>query len=428
MYRKEVNAQSPLRILERSIHGGLGKGKLGVVMARAGTGKTACLVQLGLDDLMRDKNVLHIALGGQTVDHVKSWYDELFADLADLSDLADRIGVSQAVSSHRIIHSHAHHALSGAEIDQSIAMFTEDLKFKPDAIIVDGWDWTEPGTREGLETFKRHAVALEAELWLSAQTHRDQTGPHIVSVTAPCLEHLDLIDVALALDPEDDHVLLRLLKDHDYAVQVPVTLQLNCDTMRLAEAGQAKRRPPVGYTLLSGGAAGAEVCFGVCAEKFGLVEKTYSFSGRTPQRTRGLVRLDDDQLQKGDVSDRYLQATMHRTYPQTEVFKRVLQSIWHQVNTAGQVFVVGVIQDDNTVKGGTGWAAELGKHLRKETWIFDQEQDGWFSWTGGAWTACETPRITARRFCGSGTRHLNEAGTKGIEALFENSFPAALTA
>ena len=78
MYRKEVNAQSPLRILERSIHGGLGKGKLGVVMARAGTGKTACLVQLGLDDLMRDKNVLHIALGGQT--HISASRRRLAAD------------------------------------------------------------------------------------------------------------------------------------------------------------------------------------------------------------------------------------------------------------------------------------------------------------------------------------------------------------
>ena len=39
MYRKEVNRSSPLRILERSIHGGLGPGNLGVVMARAGVGK-----------------------------------------------------------------------------------------------------------------------------------------------------------------------------------------------------------------------------------------------------------------------------------------------------------------------------------------------------------------------------------------------------
>ena len=41
MYRKQVNEKSPLRILERSTHGGLGPGNLGVVMARAGVGKIA---------------------------------------------------------------------------------------------------------------------------------------------------------------------------------------------------------------------------------------------------------------------------------------------------------------------------------------------------------------------------------------------------
>ena len=36
MYRKEVNAHSPLRILEQSIHGGLGQGNLGVIMSHHG--------------------------------------------------------------------------------------------------------------------------------------------------------------------------------------------------------------------------------------------------------------------------------------------------------------------------------------------------------------------------------------------------------
>ena len=56
MYRKEVNERSPLRLLEKSIHGGLGPGNLGVVLARAGVGKTAFLVQLGLDDLLRERH------------------------------------------------------------------------------------------------------------------------------------------------------------------------------------------------------------------------------------------------------------------------------------------------------------------------------------------------------------------------------------
>ena len=102
MYRKQVNEHSPIRILEQSIHGGLGKGNLGVVMARAGVGKTACLVHLGLDDLMRELPVLHVALD-QTVEHVQSWYDAIFADLAIQSDLDEQDEVAGMIARNRLI-------------------------------------------------------------------------------------------------------------------------------------------------------------------------------------------------------------------------------------------------------------------------------------------------------------------------------------
>lgn len=88
MYRKDVNERSPLRILEKSSHGGLGRGNLGVAMARAGVGKTAFLVHVALDDLMRDRKVLHVSLDSP-VDHVKSWYDAVFQDLVKTAELSD---------------------------------------------------------------------------------------------------------------------------------------------------------------------------------------------------------------------------------------------------------------------------------------------------------------------------------------------------
>ena len=40
----------------------LPQGGFGAVLARAGVGKTALLVQLALNTMLRDKNVLHISL------------------------------------------------------------------------------------------------------------------------------------------------------------------------------------------------------------------------------------------------------------------------------------------------------------------------------------------------------------------------------
>ena len=99
-----------------------------------------------------------------------------------------------------------------------------------------------------------------------------------------------------------------------------------------------------------------------------------------------------------------------------------MQLIWHEVNTAGEIFVVGLIQPDKTVRGGTGWAAELAKHWSKPVFVYDQERKAWFSWSGEDWTSCAAPTITRHRFCGTGTRFLSDDGKAAIRSLFERSF------
>jgi len=44
---------------------------------------------------------------------------------------------------------------------------------------------------------------------------------------------------------------------------------------------------------------------------------------------------------------------------------------------------VGHILEDGTVKGGTGWGAEFAK-LCINLFVFDQDEDRWYGWTGEA--------------------------------------------
>lgn len=439
MYRKEVNAESPIRILEKSIHGGLGKGNLGVVMARAGVGKTACLVQIGLDDLMRGRDVFHVALG-QTVEHVHAWYDALFDDLALRTKLEDREGVRAELGRRRVIKAFSDIGLTPERLEKALATFQQHLQFKPQAILIDGYDWNGASAMRpesslvpiatvaaDLGAFKTLAKRLGADLWITAQTHREVTGAHPTNLTPPVAPYADLVDVAIFLEPHGDHVDLRLLKDHGDAVPPDTHLHLHCDTMRLVADDdldrQATARLPVtAYTMLSGGAAGAEAEFGACAERWGLVEMNFTFAGRKTERARGVVMLSENDLKQGDVSGAYLRQKMHRSYPDTPLFRKVLQSIWHQVNTAGEVFAVGVILPDETVKGGTGWAAELARHWGKPVHVYDQERKGWFAWKDGEWVAAAEPVITRTRFCGTGTRFLSDDGRAAIRGLFERSF------
>lgn len=74
--------------------------------------------------------------------------------------------------------------------------------------------------------------------------------------------------------------------------------------------------------------------------------------------------------------------------------------------------MVGSIQPDNTVKGGTGWGAEFAKICNKPLLVFDQEQDAWFRWSNDAWVREEEPVIQRTHFTATGTRFLEPNGRK----------------
>jgi hypothetical protein len=128
------------------------------------------------------------------------------------------------------------------------------------------------------------------------------------------------------------------------------------------------------------------------------------------------------ELKKGDVSLSYVSNLMHRNYPNTPLFRKVLQTIWYQVNNGQEIYVVGKILDDGTVKGGTGWGAEFAKLCNKPLFVFDQERSGWFAWDAGAWSDIAPPTIGAAQFTGTGTRFLDDNGRRAIAELFERSF------
>jgi hypothetical protein len=178
-----------------------------------------------------------------------------------------------------------------------------------------------------------------------------------------------------------------------------------------------------GCTLFSGAAAGAEAEFGAASERYGIEEVNYTFEGHNDARRRGIRVLTNAELRRGDVSLAYVGKLMHRRYHDTPLFKKVLQSIWHQVNSGQEIYVVGKILDDNTVKGGTGWGAEFAKLCDKPLFVWDQERNAWFRWAGDRWEPLRDPVIGHPHFTGTGTRFLNDGGRAAIEGLFARSFP-----
>lgn len=427
MIRQEAILQSPLRILDRSIRGGLGKGHLGVIMAAAGVGKSACLVQLGLDALLRGKAVLHVA-AGQSVEHVSARYDALFDELAERVDLADRGRVRASIAQRRLIWSSVEGSVGARGLDEALAAFQAHLALSPCIILVDGFDWDEPGATATVGAVKASAARIGAELWMSARDARGREPGRVRRIAPLPDDCAALVDVGISLEPHGRHARLTLVKDFERFPVTDVPLLLEGGTLRLRrddEETSPDELSPGSFTLLAIGSAGAEEEFGACAERWGVREVNFTFGERHEiARTRGLMELSEAELRLGEVSAAYVKAHLHRALPESAELRRVLQAIWHQVSTAGEVFSVGAVNADKTARGGTGWAVELARHWEKPVHLFDEEQKRWFRWNEGDWVAETPPAITRERFAGAGTRRLSGDGRAAIRALFEQSFGA----
>jgi KaiC/GvpD/RAD55 family RecA-like ATPase len=229
MYRKEVSERSPMRVFERSIHGGLGKGNVGVVMSRAGVGKTAFLVDIALDALMRERKVLHVNID-DPVEKVREFYDEIFNDLAENAKLENRDRAHLVVERNRLIQTYGHETFSLEKVKQGIAIAQEHMNFDPEVIVFDGYPRFSKTTEAEMREVKEIAKQYDCELWLSGRARReDEVDGRGVPTKIARFD--DLFSVLVKLEPQGDHIRLQLLKDHDNQNLADLFLELDPATL-----------------------------------------------------------------------------------------------------------------------------------------------------------------------------------------------------
>ena len=178
---------------------------------------------------------------------------------------------------------------------------------------------------------------------------------------------------------------------------------------------------PKKVILYSGGHKGTEEYFGKAAEKWGITEVTFNFDGHEISRERGLTMLSDAELARGGVSPDIIRKRMERPFATTPMMQKIFQVLFHIVNNGYQVFAVGWLLSNGTVKGGTGWGVELAKLFNRPVHLFEQERKEWVSWVNNEWVTDE-PLISHKTVAVTGTRYLEDEGRKAIDELFERSF------
>ena len=125
MIMEDLISRSPLRILENSIHGGLGKGNIGTLASLKGVGKTACLVHIATDKLFQRKPVIHVSYASR-VDHIISWYEDVFRQLAGGADPGAAAEIHDELVKIRVIMNFSQAGMRTEQVLKSLEALIQD--------------------------------------------------------------------------------------------------------------------------------------------------------------------------------------------------------------------------------------------------------------------------------------------------------------
>lgn len=225
---KDFIKASPLKLLELSASKELGRGNLGVLMSRAGVGKTACLIHIAFDKLFSNKKLVHVSLE-DTPDRVTSYYNVIFSDLVKALEIKDESEKRMLFERNRMILAYMHHSFEIKRLTENLRTFVEKLDFVPDCLIVDGLNF-ETADASTLEGFKAVAGEFNVEIWFSALSHRHITEKNERGIPYPCSRVDETLSMILQLNSTPTGIFLQLLKDRDNPVQADTSVRLDPNT------------------------------------------------------------------------------------------------------------------------------------------------------------------------------------------------------
>jgi hypothetical protein len=234
MIKEELISRSPLRILEKTIHGGLGQGHVGVVAARKGVGKTACLVHIATDKLFQGKPVIHVSYAAR-VDYIIDWYEDIFKEISRTKGGEPSGDLHDEIVRNRVIMNFKQDGVRTEQVLRSVEAMIVTGNFAADTIIVDGYDFSRPEGPADLARFREFASRLGLEVWFSASLKGEEPLFDELGIPRELRRFLPQMDVIITLKTETDSVRLNLVKDHDYPLDKGLHLHLDQKTLLIAE-------------------------------------------------------------------------------------------------------------------------------------------------------------------------------------------------
>ncbi|MDX1775536.1 MAG: hypothetical protein R3297_03045 [Desulfobulbales bacterium] len=233
MLKEDLIKNNPLGVLNPLSSESLPDHRMGLVMARAGLGKTAILVQIAMDSMLRGQKVLHVSIG-EGLEKAKAWYEDIFKYLAEGFQLENAAEVEGELMRNRMIMTFKESAFSRPKLEERLNDLVYQNIFRPDIVVVDGYDFAQ-ADYDAVMDLKEMMAAMNVQGWFSALRHREDDRVSAAGVPAPCHEVDGLFDTVIILQPEKEAIILNIIKD-EYDSAAGKNLNLDPSTMMVKEA------------------------------------------------------------------------------------------------------------------------------------------------------------------------------------------------
>jgi len=233
MVKAELVKRSPLRILEKYLHGGVGAGNIGILASRKGVGKTACLVHIATDKLFQEKPVIHVSYSSR-VDYIITWYEDIFREIAKTRQLEDAVEVHDELIRNRVIMNFKQEGANTEQILKSVGALIKQGQFPAETVIVDGFDFTRSCLGD-LRMFQDFAQGLGLEVWFSASLRGEEPLFDEDGVPLLLKDCMERVAVLVTLSFQEGYVRLNLVKDRDRTPAGDLPLRLDPKTLLIAE-------------------------------------------------------------------------------------------------------------------------------------------------------------------------------------------------
>jgi hypothetical protein len=206
---------------------------MGLIMARAGLGKTAILVQIAMDAMLRGQKVLHVSIG-EGLEKAKAWYEDVFKYISEGFHLENAAEVESELMRNRMIMTFKEAVFSRPKLEERLNDLVYQNIFRPDIVVIDGYDFAQ-SDYDSVMDLKEMMAAMNVQGWFSSLRHREDNRMSAAGVPAPCHEVDGLFDTVILLQPEKDTILLNIIKD-EYDGAAGKILNLDPSTMMVQEA------------------------------------------------------------------------------------------------------------------------------------------------------------------------------------------------